>query len=97
MKRTDPKILGDIIHDALQRSGMEEKFARQRAAFLWSEIVGPTINRLTFKRRVDDNGVLHVYISSASLKNDLLYMRSTLLRRLNEAVGRDALTDIAIH
>lgn len=97
MKRTDPKILGDIIHDALQRSGMESKFARQRAAFLWAEIVGPTINRLTYKRWVDNDGILHVYLTSASLKNDLLYMRSTLLRRLNEAVGSEALTDIMIH
>lgn len=97
MKRTDPKILGDIIQDALRRSGMDEKFSRQRAAFMWAEIVGPTINRFTFKRWVDTNGVLHVYLSSASLKNDLIYMRSTLLRRLNEAVGSEALTDLQIH
>ena len=97
MKRTDPKILRDIIEDSLNDAGMSTNFARQRASFMWSEVVGPVINRRTVRRYVDSSGVLHVYIDSASLKNDLQFMRSTLLSRLNEAAGSDALTDVMSH
>lgn len=97
MKRSDPKILKTIINEALSHAGLDEQFARQRASFMWAEVVGPTINRHTSRRWVDSAGVLHVYISSASLKNDLYYMRGALLKRLNEAAGMTALTGIEIH
>lgn len=97
MKRIEPKLLQDIINDSLQSMGLHTRFARQRASFMWAEVMGPFITRRTVRRYVDEAGVLHVYINSSSLKNDLQYMRSQLLARLNEAAGGDFLTDVVIH
>lgn len=97
MKRIEPQILRDIIEKALRDVGLDGQFARQRASFMWAEVVGPVINRHTVRRFVDKSGVLHVYIDSASLKNDLQFMRHELVRRLNEAVGSEVIADVAIH
>ena len=92
MKRTEPKLLNDIINEALRNDGLETRFREQRAAYLWQEGVGPGINR-----RYVDRGVMHVYISSASLKNELSYHRNRLVQLLNEAVGADVITSIELH
>lgn len=96
MKRRDPLRIDDIINRALQESNTQTSFNEQKVCYLWSEIVGPGINRYTTRRFVDA-GTLHVYISSASLKNELQYMRSHLIAELNKAVGSDVINAIIIH
>lgn len=75
---------------------MTSMVAQQRACYLWPEIVGPGINRYTFKRYVD-NGVLHVYMTSSVLKNELSFNRSALVEQINRAVGEQAITSIIFH
>ncbi len=96
MKKTDAKSFGEIFNEAMVRTGMNEVYDEQRAAFLWTEIVGPTVNRLTTRRYIA-NGVLHVYISSAPLKSELNFLTETLRERINEAVGHPVVNSIIIH
>lgn len=97
MKRTEPKSFAEIFDENMARAGASDTMARHQACFLWPEIVGPGINKYTYKRYVDDTGCLHVYVSSAPLKNELSYMRSQLVEQINKAVGSQALTDIIFH
>ncbi len=96
MKRTEPQSVGEIIREGFLRAGMTSMVAQQRACYLWPEIVGPGINRYTFKRYVD-NGVLHVYMTSSVLKNELSFNRSALIEQINRAVGEQAITSIIFH
>lgn len=97
MKRTEPKSFAEIFDENMARAGASDTMARHQACFLWPEIVGPGINKYTYKRYVDDSGCMHVYVSSAPLKNELSYMRSQLVEQINKAVGSQALTDIIFH
>ena len=97
MKRTEPKSFAEIFDENMARAGASDTMARHQACFLWPEIVGPGINKYTYKRYVDDTGCLHVYVTSAPLKNELSYMRSQLVEQINKAVGSQALTDIIFH
>ncbi len=96
MKRTYPKHIADIIDESMARAGLTRDFNEQRAASAWGEIVGPAINRYTLRRYVD-RGVLHVFISSAPLKNELSFTRSRLIAALNDYVGAEVITDIRFH
>jgi predicted nucleic acid-binding Zn ribbon protein len=96
MKHTEAKQVGEIISEMIAATGNERTFEEQQLCYLWPEIVGPAVNRYTMRRFID-RGVLHVYLSSASLKSDLSFMRAQLVERLNEAVGSQVITDIAIH
>lgn len=96
MKRREPLPIAQIIDQAISQSGTTQAMAEHKAAYLWSEIVGPGINRYTFKRHVH-HGILHVYITSAPLKHELSYSKDTLIRRINQAVGSDVITDIQFH
>ncbi|MCM1162846.1 MAG: DUF721 domain-containing protein [Muribaculaceae bacterium] len=96
MKRTYPKHIASIIDDAINRAGLTDDLNARRAAAVWVDVVGPAINRYTLRRFVD-HGVLHVYLTSASLKNELSFSRHALVEAINKAVGADVITDIAIH
>ena len=59
----------------------------------WSGVVGPCIAQYTKDLFIKD-GVLHVRLSSDSLRTELSYSKSLLLKNLNGLVGYDLLTDI---
>ncbi len=96
MKRTEPRQLGDILREAIESAGLTDELARQRACFVWADVVGAGVNRYTFRRYVAGS-VMHVYITSAVLKNELSFCRSSLVEKINKAVGSDVLTEIVFH
>lgn len=96
MKRTEPISIKQLIDKVMLEGDSRETMMQQRASFLWTEVVGPTVNRYTFRRYVD-NGVLHVYITSAALKNDLSFLRQSIINDINGRLGAEVLRDIVIH
>lgn len=95
MKRSEPVSIGDIISKVFNESG--PKILHQQASYLWTEVVGPGVNRYTTRRYVTPEGVMHVYISSAPLKNELQFMRRRLVDAINSRIGQEVITAIEIH
>lgn len=96
MKRTEPISIKQLIDKVMLESDTREEMMQQRASYLWTEVVGAGVNRFTFRRYVD-KGVLHVYITSASLKNDLGFLRQNIVKEINSRLGAEVLSDIVIH
>lgn len=96
MKRTYPKLIAGIIDEAMERAGLTDTLNEQRAAAAWIDVVGPAINRYTTRRYVD-KGVLHVYLTSAPLKNELSFNRDRLITAINRVVGTDVINDVQFH
>lgn len=96
MKRTEPKSFAQIFDENMARAGAADTMAQHHACYLWPEIVGPGVNRYTYRRYVD-GGILHVHLTSAPLKQELSFHRQRLLDQINKAVGCNALTDIIFH
>ena len=93
MKRTEAKNVGQIINDLLQKEHLDVALDEHRASALWPQIVGDGINRYTISRSVT-GGVMTVRLSSASLANELMLIRASIIQRINEALGRDIISEI---
>ena len=93
MKRTEAKNIGQIINDVLRKEHLDVALDEHRASALWPQIVGDGINRYTIRRYVKD-GVMTVHLSSASLANELMLNRATIIQRINQALGRDIIREI---
>ena len=93
MKRSEAEPIGDIIKKLLETEHLDGKMNELRVSELWADIVGPGVNRYTVSRYVK-SGILYVRLSSAVLRNELMMGRSSLVKRLNEAVGTKVITDI---
>ena len=93
MKRTDAQSIAEIIGDFMQQEDIESAVLEHKALQLWSNVVGPGVNRMTTERYVDD-GVITVKISSAALRNDLMLSRSSIIEQLNNLVGKPVIKEI---
>ncbi len=93
MKRLDPETVGDVLRQALSDQGLTDRLYETRAIALWPAIVGEDIAAMT-GRPVVYRGLMTVYVRNASLRNELNMSRSTLCRLINEALGRQTLTEL---
>ena len=96
MKKHYAMSVGEIIDTAIARTGNREEYYRQQMCYQWQEVVGPVVNRYTMRRYID-GATMHVYISSASLKNELRFRAAELVAALNRMVGRDIISAIVFH
>ncbi len=96
MKRHVPLRVDAIIRQAITAAGADESYERARASFLWSEVVGPTVNRYTVRRWIQQDE-LHVVIASASLKNELSFSKERIVHHINQLVGKNVISKLVIH
>lgn len=93
MKRTEPLRISQIVENLLKERDMEDTMLRHRALSLWPTVVGPAINRLTVERRIAGS-TLMLRIVSAPLRSELAMHRTLLLKNLNQALGKEVISDI---
>lgn len=96
MKKTEAKRVDQIFREAIEATGNLETFERQRLCYVWAEVTGPWINSHTTRRYIEGR-TLHVFITSASLKSELLFSQSSLVQALNRAAGADVIDNIVLH
>lgn len=93
MERRDYQTIGDVLRQALEESRMTDRLDEVRAAAVWESVVGPNIAALTGRPWVS-KGVMTVRTPDASLRQELMMSRSSLVRNINVIIGRDIITDI---
>lgn len=96
MKKHYAQSVAEIMDQAFEEANLTHTVAEQRLCYMWPEIVGPGINRYTTRRYVA-NGTLHVFISSGVLKGELEFLKSKLIKSLNDAVGTEVIHSVVIH
>lgn len=94
MERRKEEQIGDVIHRFFRQSQLETPLNEYRLVQLWGEVAGPTVERMTKDLRIF-NQVLHVSLRSSVMRSELAMRRSDLVKRLNEKVGSNVITDIA--
>ena len=87
--------IGDALISYLRESGLEQSVLDVQIEEVWPKVMGDVVNQLTRKVEVKD-GVLYVHVNSAALKAQLFENRFELVRKLNEAVGANAIRDCRI-
>ena len=74
MKRTEPLRIDEVIRRMIDATGMRPDYTRHSAESAWPAIVGPHIAAYTGRLYVKDR-VMHVYITSAPLREELGFAR----------------------
>lgn len=94
----DPNMttLGDMIkafyHDNQRDSALDEQVILDS----WKGVVGDFVAAHTLHTSIK-NGILYVKVDADSLRNELLYAKSMLLKKLNSKVENEILKDIVIN
>ncbi|MBR0064317.1 MAG: DUF721 domain-containing protein [Paludibacteraceae bacterium] len=85
----------DALVEMLRANGLEQSVLDVQVEEVWPQVMGDVVNRLTRSVEVKD-GVLYVRVNSAALKAQLFENRFELVRKLNDAVGANAIRDCRI-
>ena len=87
--------ISDALVDDLRESGLEQSVLDMQIEQVWPRVMGETVTKLTRSIEMRD-GMLIVHVNSAALKAQLFENRFELVRKLNEAVGANAIRDCRI-
>lgn len=77
----------------LREQGLETPLMQKRLVEAWSEVAGPVVARYTLNTYIY-NQTLFVRLSNPALRSDLSMMRGELVKKLNDVVGEQVITDI---
>lgn len=95
MKRTEPKLIGDILKEFFERPYVARRIAIGSIPDYWREVVGEHIADLTHECRFE-NGILYIGISSGVARQEIFYRRDELMMRLNERAGHKIINTIIV-
>lgn len=91
----DVQPLGDLIKAFYAQHKGPEYVDELKIIQSWEKVVGPFIATHTIDLSIN-NHVLFVRVDSDSLRMELSYSKSVLLKNLNDLVGKDLLTEIVL-
>ena len=96
MRRNNAEHIGDVIRFFLRQQGLESPLNEYRLVQAWGDVVGPAMSRYTSNLYIK-NQTLHVHLTSAVLRQELMMARELLVKNLNQLVGAQVIVDIQFH
>jgi hypothetical protein len=87
--------LGDAIKEFLQKSRLRTGIQAVQVEEIWEQVMGKTVAKYTDKIQVI-NHTLFITTQVAPLKNELLYQKDSIIKRVNEALGSRVIREVVI-
>lgn len=85
----------DVLLAFLREQGLETPLLEYRITQAWPEVMGAVISRYTRQVFVRE-GKLHVQLTSAPLRQNLMMEHKRIARKLNDHVGSYVISDVYI-
>ncbi len=85
--------LKNILYEIIKKKGLERLFLEHRAVKLWNKIVGKPIADKTDAVDCDD-GVLKVFCPDPVWRNELVFLKKDIIKKINKYFGREIIKDI---
>lgn len=95
MRRSNVQNIGELVNELLKELHIDQKLKEVRLINSWEELLGSHIQRATSKIFLK-NKVLFVYLKSPIVRNELMMMKSEILKKMNEKAGEKMLDDIVL-
>jgi predicted nucleic acid-binding Zn ribbon protein len=97
MKRqSNSARLGDLVDGLMKAYGYEHKMAEMDALAAWEQLMGAPVAKYTRHLNIR-NGVLHLYLDSSVLREELRFGREKIIREMNNIAGREIIRDVEFH
>jgi predicted nucleic acid-binding Zn ribbon protein len=95
MRRSNTQNIGDVLSELLRELQIDSKLKEVGIINAWSDVLGTKIGKAT-SRIFIKNRVLFVYLKSPVVRNELMMLKSSIIKALNERVGESIIDDIVL-
>jgi predicted nucleic acid-binding Zn ribbon protein len=87
--------LGDALRKFLDQSQLKGSIQALQIEDVWEQIMGKTVARYTDKINIHGQ-TLFVNTTVAALRQELLYQKENIIKRVNEALGEKVIKEVVI-
>ncbi len=91
----DGKSIGGVWNDYMKNSKLNRKMIEHDITVRWEELAGSLVARHTNHINYYENK-LTIYLDSASLKQEVLMRKDSLIERINTNLNSELIKDIII-
>lgn len=92
---SDALSLGDALKQFLNQSRIKQNIQSLQIEDHWEKIMGATISKYTDKIEIRKN-TLFIYTTVAPLKNELVFQKELIAKRINESMGEELVKEVVI-
>jgi len=92
-RTAEPTSLKEAMQDLFKQYQLDGKLREKRLLQSWARIMGNTIAKRTSKVFIKDK-ILFVYLSSASLRNEMTMSKSKVMDLIEQESGKGVIEDI---
>lgn len=78
-----------------ERSSFSDGLQKQNISSIWASVLGNAISKYTKSIKLEKN-TLYVNISSAALRNELIFEKAKLIKKMNEALHHRRIDELVI-
>jgi len=93
MRRTYYRPISEVIKEYLEELKITGKLKEYEALRLWEELLGKTVASRTKELKIK-NGILYVKIRSPLVKQELLMIKDSIIKKMNEKLGDEIIKAI---
>lgn len=93
MKRGGVKSISELVKVTCREEGLETPLNEFRLIKAWSQVLGEAVKNYTGEMYIK-NQILYVHLISSVLRQELMMNKKNLVRRLNDHVKAQVITDI---
>lgn len=93
MKRGGTKSIAELVRLTCREEGIETPLNEYRLIQAWGQVLGAAVRSYTKELKIY-NQVLFVKVTSSVLRQELQMNRKSLVRKLNDHVKAQVITDI---
>jgi predicted nucleic acid-binding Zn ribbon protein len=87
--------LGEAIAEFLEKYHLQEGYARVQIAAIWKKTVGKMIAAYTKKVELNSN-ILIIQITSPAVKQELMMLKTDIIKQLNKSIGKELIKEVEI-
>ena len=93
MKRSEPTLIGQSVASVLRQLGLESKVKQYEVIEQWPRIVGNRIAKVATAVRIE-NGKLFVHVERAPWRNEMVFLKTALIEKINKEMHQEVVKDI---
>lgn len=95
-KKKNPVSVKNVIDKILLNKKLNNGLLEIRIKDAWKNVMGKNINTYTTNITLNKQ-IIFVKLSSAPLKNELVYRADTIIKLLNNELGQERIKEIKFH
>ena len=89
------KSLAEIISKMMKDQKLESRLEQLDVIDVWNELIDNSLKKYIIDSNVK-GGVLNIKLNSAALRNEISYQKTDIIKKINEKIGKNIITDLKL-